>query len=42
MTGTGSKCMTEKGNNSDSAAEVDAVETRLASLFDFSYEAHLC
>ena len=36
--------MTEKRNESDSnsAVDVDAVEARLASLLDFSYEVHLC
>jgi len=31
--------MTEKRNDSDSAIEVDVV--RLASLFDFSFKAHV-
>jgi hypothetical protein len=32
--------MTGKRIDTDSAVEVDAVEPMLASLFDFSYEAH--
>jgi len=32
--------MTEKTNNCGSAIEIDGVEATLASLLDFSYEAH--
>jgi len=40
--GIESECMTEKRNDSYSATEFDAVEARLASLLDFSYEPDLC